>query len=213
MNRNQSLPSEGLVAKGKGEATQRTWPLLASLSQRIANAARTQWGKTALVMSGLISLSLIGRCSAATPPPRPHAAIDVAPLAVAALPAASQQDAAAPAVTGIGVTGPSDPPHVLTASSKATPEDPVVLNQATIEDLRRLPRVGPKKAEAILQLRQKMGRFRQVEDLLRVKGIGRATLKKLRPLLRVDPPAVQPSAPLTRRMFAPSPPSFSSIFS
>ena len=58
-----------------------------------------------------------------------------------------------------------------------------------MEELRRLPGVGPKRAEAIVALRQRMGRFQRVEDLLRVKGIGRATLRKWRPLLRLDAPA------------------------
>jgi competence protein ComEA len=62
------------------------------------------------------------------------------------------------------------------------------LNLANIDDLRRLPGIGPKRAEAILALRTKIGRFHSVEELLRVKGIGRATLRRLRPLVRVDPP-------------------------
>jgi hypothetical protein len=33
-----------------------------------------------------------------------------------------------------------------------------------------------------------MGRFQRVEDLLRIKGIGRAALKKWRPLVRLDAP-------------------------
>jgi competence protein ComEA len=37
-------------------------------------------------------------------------------------------------------------------------------------------------------LRAHLGRFRAIEDLLKVKGIGRATLKRLRPLVRLDPP-------------------------
>jgi competence protein ComEA len=63
------------------------------------------------------------------------------------------------------------------------------LNLATEEDLKRLPGVGPSKAKAILELRARLGgRFRRVEDLLRVKGIGRRKLARLRPLLLVDPP-------------------------
>ncbi len=73
-------------------------------------------------------------------------------------------------------------------SAKASAESPVALNSATLEDLRRLPGIGPKKAEAILALRAKLGRFRRPEELMRVKGIGRGTFKKLRPLVRVDEP-------------------------
>jgi competence protein ComEA len=62
----------------------------------------------------------------------------------------------------------------------------VTLNTATFEDLRRLPGVGAKRANAILALRMHLGRFRAVDDLLKVKGIGRAMLKRLRPLVRID---------------------------
>jgi len=69
---------------------------------------------------------------------------------------------------------------------RATPEDPVYLNEASVEELRRLPGVGAKRADAILAHRRQMGRFTRVEDLLRVKGVGRATIKKWRPLVRFD---------------------------
>jgi competence protein ComEA len=58
-----------------------------------------------------------------------------------------------------------------------------------MDDLRRLPGIGQKRADAILALRTRLGRFRAIEDLLKVKGIGRATLKRLRPLVRLDPVA------------------------
>jgi competence protein ComEA len=59
----------------------------------------------------------------------------------------------------------------------------------------RLPGIGAKRANAIVALRTRLGRFRAVEDLLKVKGIGRATLKRMRPLLRLDPPAVDAGLP------------------
>jgi competence protein ComEA len=70
---------------------------------------------------------------------------------------------------------------------RASPDDPVVLNSAGVDDLRRLPGIGEKRANAILALRARLGRLRAVEDLLKVKGIGRAMLKRLRPLVRIDP--------------------------
>jgi competence protein ComEA len=63
------------------------------------------------------------------------------------------------------------------------------LNHATADELMKLPRVGAKRAQAILELRQKLGKFRQATDLLRVRGIGRKTLKQMLPLLVVDAPA------------------------
>jgi hypothetical protein len=45
-------------------------------------------------------------------------------------------------------------------------------------------------------LRQRLTKFRAVEDLLRVKGIGRKMLRRLRPSVVLDRPAVdQPVAP------------------
>ncbi len=91
---------------------------------------------------------------------------------------------------------PPTPPAAAIASTpapaaghtRATTGDPVFLNHAGAEDLRRLPGVGAKRADAILALRQRIGRFQRVEELLRVKGIGRSTLRKWRPLLRLDVP-------------------------
>ena len=61
----------------------------------------------------------------------------------------------------------------------------VDLNRATEQDLRRLSGIGPGRARAILALRQKLGRFKAVDDLLRIKGFGKATLRRLRPQLKV----------------------------
>jgi competence protein ComEA len=67
----------------------------------------------------------------------------------------------------------------------------VVLNLASEADLTTLPGIGPSRARAILLLRQRLQKFRAVEDLLRVKGIGRKTLQRLRPNVVLDrPPAV-----------------------
>jgi competence protein ComEA len=88
----------------------------------------------------------------------------------------------------------SAPPPVATLapstqrSAPPTTDEPVYLNTATIDDLRRLPGIGPKRAQAIVDLRGKQGRFHQIEDLMKVRGIGRSTLKRLRPLVRLDPP-------------------------
>jgi len=56
----------------------------------------------------------------------------------------------------------------------------VDLNTATIEQLDALPGIGPATARAIIERRRQVGRFRSVEDLLTVKGIGSAKLDALR---------------------------------
>jgi len=59
------------------------------------------------------------------------------------------------------------------------------LNQAGIEELQRLPGIGPTLASRIVADRAAQGPFRSVGDLLRVRGIGPKTLEKLRPHVRV----------------------------
>jgi competence protein ComEA len=61
----------------------------------------------------------------------------------------------------------------------------VDLNLASEDDLRKLPGVGPSRAKRILELRARLGRFKSVDDLARIKGFGKATLKRLRPLTKV----------------------------
>jgi len=72
----------------------------------------------------------------------------------------------------------------------------VNLNTATEAELGHLPGIGPSKAAAIVAYRARGRRFRRVEELMRVRGIGRATFRRLRPMLRVEGPTrVAPSAP------------------
>jgi competence protein ComEA len=83
--------------------------------------------------------------------------------------------------------GESPPPPAAGASS-GTPtaqSGPVDLNSATPEQLDALPGVGPATAKAIVDFRTRHGRFRTVDDLLSVPGIGPAKLANLKPLVRV----------------------------
>ena len=62
------------------------------------------------------------------------------------------------------------------------PEPPrIVLNAATAEELRGLPRIGPVLAARIIAGRP----YRTVDDLLEVNGIGSVKLEQLRPLVTV----------------------------
>jgi competence protein ComEA len=78
-----------------------------------------------------------------------------------------------PAGGGVGLAGPS------------VAAGPLDLNTATAEQLDALPGVGPSTAAAILSYRQEHGRFRSVDELLEVRGIGDAKLAELRAKVRV----------------------------
>jgi competence protein ComEA len=75
----------------------------------------------------------------------------------------------------------------------------VDLNTATRSELESLKGIGPTKAQAIIEYRAKHGPFKCLEDLEKVKGIGKATLEKLRPQVTVTPNKVSwrlnPAAP------------------
>lgn len=77
---------------------------------------------------------------------------------------------------------------VADAAHAAAARGVVNLNTATLEELDRLPGIGPSRARAILELRARIKRFVRVDDVLRVRGIGRATFRRLRPLLALEGP-------------------------
>jgi len=162
-----------------------------ALSRTAARVMGSRFAKpaarVALVAMGLVLLAAIGRAGSA-------GAFGGSPAA-AVLPADPAPDSGLAIATPVAPpeaasASPSAPPHG--AQGAASPDDPVILNTAAVDDLRRLPGIGQKRADAILALRARLGRFRAIEDLLKVKGIGRATLKRLRPMVRLDP-VVAPS--------------------
>jgi competence protein ComEA len=78
---------------------------------------------------------------------------------------------------------PTDNPS--TTGNNSAPGDLVDLNAATVEELDKLPGVGPVTAAAIVAWRDANGRFTSVDQLGDVDGIGPARLEKLRDLVRV----------------------------
>ncbi len=59
------------------------------------------------------------------------------------------------------------------------------INSADKATLTKLPGVGPKTADAILKYRKTNGKFKSIDDLMSVKGIGEKTLKKIKPFLKL----------------------------
>ena len=60
----------------------------------------------------------------------------------------------------------------------------VNVNTATAEELQLLPGIGAARAEALIELRKQRGGFKSLEQLKDVKGIGDASLERLRPYVR-----------------------------
>lgn len=79
---------------------------------------------------------------------------------------------------------PTPPPSPGAAASGAPAL--VDLNRAGLTELTSLPGIGQKRAEAILAFRAAHGGFQSVSQLLHIKGIGRAMLRKLRQLVTIS---------------------------
>ena len=85
-------------------------------------------------------------------------------------------------------------PILARAQTKPAPAKEVDLNTATVEQLQQLPGIGPVRAKAIVEFREKSGPFERVEDLLAIRGISQSRFEKLRPYVTVSPPAKKPAS-------------------
>ncbi len=167
------------------------------LRERLVEAIRASaWtsavSRGAAVVAGMLALASIGAVSALA-----GRGVPIPVTAVASADANGMWLAAEtspPVRGGPSVSGDAAPTPAPTSSSLpnappgVTADGKVILNTATTDELTKLPRVGPKRAQAIVALRQKLGRFRRPTDLLRVRGIGRKTLRVMMPAFVLDPP-------------------------
>jgi len=82
---------------------------------------------------------------------------------------------------------PEAPAPIATQMSKAEQSAKVNLNAADAETLRRdLFGIGAAKAKAIVAYRESNGPFTSVDELLEVKGVGKALLDKNRERLTIN---------------------------
>ena len=83
---------------------------------------------------------------------------------------------------------------VFMAASGPLSAAPIDLNTATQSDLMSLKGIGEVRARSIIADREKNGPFRSVDDLRRVKGIGKKTVERLRSLVTVGAAAEEAPA-------------------
>jgi len=92
------------------------------------------------------------------------------------------EGAAGGSTSGAGAAGGSQPGAVAAGE---TPSDAASgggfdINRATEAEWDELPGIGPAKARAIVEDRERNGPFRGIDDLARVKGIGPKLLEQIR---------------------------------
>ena len=65
-------------------------------------------------------------------------------------------------------------------------ENAVNINTATVSELEKLPDIGEKTAENIINYRERFGKFRRVETLMLVEGISDKKFRNMRHLIKAE---------------------------
>ncbi len=85
----------------------------------------------------------------------------------------------------IGAVKGSEPPYAKW-NALIQQARQININQATAEELERLPEIGPTMARRLVEYRQQHGQFHSPEDVLNVPGIGPKTLEAIREYVVVE---------------------------
>ena len=74
---------------------------------------------------------------------------------------------------------------MIMATGSAWSDETVNINTATVKQLQKVDGIGKKIAVKIISYREEHGAFGSVDDLLKVKGVGKKTLEKAKDQLSV----------------------------
>ena len=70
--------------------------------------------------------------------------------------------------------------NMTVANNKSGPDNgKISINNASLEELQKIPGVGPVTAQKIVEYRENAGGFSSVDELLNISGIGEKTYKKI----------------------------------
>lgn len=76
--------------------------------------------------------------------------------------------------------------YETTASRVPAAPDAININTATAEELERLPYIGRKTAEAIVEFRTVNGPFRRPEHLMQIRGVSETRFAEMRPYIKTE---------------------------
>jgi competence protein ComEA len=82
--------------------------------------------------------------------------------------------------------GPANDSNQGDISPAPATGESININTATLDQLDTLPGIGPAIAQRIIDYREQIGGFKNIEQITEVSGIGEATFAKIKDLLTVD---------------------------
>jgi competence protein ComEA len=146
-----------------------------------------KWVGLAVPVFVALTLFLVGQGShnavlASVPSP---SLTNAAPNAASVSPSASASPASPPSSADAGTQNADAQPSASAIESLADGGVAVNINLANESELRKLPHIGATRAKQIVELRAKIGKFKSVDDLARLKGFRRHLLAQIRPFVRV----------------------------
>lgn len=117
----------------------------------------------------------------ATAAPRPAPTASPTPVPAAGGVAEGSSTAASEAPAPEASPAPAEEPVL----EEVLVEKSVDINQASLEELDRLPGIGPALGQRIIDYREQNNGFYDIEEIMEVSGIGEKTFQKLEPYIYV----------------------------
>lgn len=78
-------------------------------------------------------------------------------------------------------------PGLLAGETEKIADDVTInINKACVDELSQLKFIGPKFAERIVQYRTEHGPFEQVEDIMKVRGVGQKALDANKDIITLE---------------------------
>ena len=72
-----------------------------------------------------------------------------------------------------------------------TSEKKININTASLTELQELPRIGEKVAQRIIDFRKANGKFKKIEEIMKVQGIGEKIFKQIKDRITVGQSSLQ----------------------
>lgn len=81
-----------------------------------------------------------------------------------------------------------DKNEIISTKKEETPlqKKSIDLNKASVEELKKLPGIGKKTAQKIVEYRRKYGGFNKIEDIMKVERIGQNLFEKIKEYITIN---------------------------